>query len=229
MSRFRLTDPGQSTERLATTGISALEPDVRATAYPLPQVHEVNARCLEIMIQVARTDPPGAVPLIDDLSALLREMTPEMRARAARCTFLLVDLEFRNGKFWARVQRNPHRSVPIADSRGVLPRAQGLQLARTTLILAWECLRADPYMSSLVLGMSATVAEIIAGFSLPEMLLIVDRQFRHARPRWEDRPQIWRELLRASRTSDIRRARDVTVWGLQLNAGAHRSSSSSSR
>ena len=104
-------------------------------------------------------------------------MTPERRARAARRTFLLVDMELGNTDLWRRFKSHPARVESALKGRGTFPRAAAIQLARDILILAWYGVRADRYGASLLLGLSAAVSDIIASLSLTDINRIAERQF----------------------------------------------------
>jgi hypothetical protein len=66
---------------------------------------------------------------------------------------------------------------------------------------------------------SPEVARIIASFSLTELDRVVERRFRYVRPRWEDRPAVWRALLLSAQSGDVRRNREVNLRMLQLITG----------
>jgi len=187
---------------------------------PRQEVQVVNQRCIEGLTQAARMARPETSPLVTELREVLLQMTPETRARAARRTFLLVDMELGNTNLWRRFKSHPARVEAALIGRGTFARAAAIQLAREILILAWYGVRTDRPGANLLLGMSAAVSDIIAGLSLADINRIAERQFRHVRPRWEDRPDLWLKLLSASQTPDIRRARDVNLRGLQLIVGA---------
>jgi len=187
---------------------------------PLEAVQEVNLRCVELLMHAARQGTPEALPLAIELRDVLRQLTPEMRARAARRAFLLVDMHFSNPDWWRRVKAYPARVEPAAEGRGSFPRPAAVQLARSVLTLAWHCVRADRHAAYVLLGLHFAVSELIARMSINDIDRIVERHFRHTRPRWEDRPGVWRKLLLASKTPNIRRAREINVRGLQWIAGA---------
>jgi hypothetical protein len=178
------------------------------------EVQQANECCIEIMIQAARTDRPGTLPLVRELRDVLLQMTPEMRARAARRVFTLAHMEFGNGEWWRCVKQYPGRPLPLAEARGDLPRTQAVQLARAVLTPACYAVRADRHAARVLLGIGATVCDIIGTLSSTDINRIVQSQFRHVRPRWEDRSDVWLKMLRAAQTSDIRRAREVNVRGL---------------
>ena len=190
------------------------------TASPLREVHAVNEYCIDVLVRAARSSCPGTLPLVVQLRDVLVEMTPAIRERAARRSFLLTDMEFGNAGWWSRVVSYPLNSVGAPRCRGSLARPYAVQLARATLTLAWHSVRADRRAAGVLLGMSEMVADVLASLSLPEIEQLVGRQFRHVHPRWEDRPGIWLQLLQASRTADIRCARDFNLRGLKLITGA---------
>jgi hypothetical protein len=194
-----------------------VEPGSPSAAILRP-LRELNERCIELLVQAARTERPEAFPIVIQLRGTLQGLSPEMRARAACKTFLLLDLEFANAPWWQMVRSNPTRPAPLPNWRGSFPRGPAVQLARATILLAWHSLRAHRNAACL-LGMTPAVAEVIAGLSLTDMDRIVDRRFRHLRPRWEDRPAVWRQLLQAAQSPDIRRTREVNLRGLQLLVG----------
>ena len=65
-----------------------------------------------------------------------------------------------------------------------------------------ELLRGMPFF-----GMTRDVAELISGLSLTKIEFLVRQLHRHLRPRWEDQPTVWRHLLLATQTEDIRSQR----------------------
>jgi len=202
------------------TKMSQEEENPQPVIRPLQDMQRVNQRCIEMLTQAARMAPPEMSPFVSELREVLLQMTPEMRARAACRTFLLVDMELGNTDLWRRFKSHHTRTEPIPKGREMFPRATAIQLARATLVLAWYGVRTDRHAANLLLGMSAAVSDIIASLSLVEIDRIAERQFRHVRPRWEDRPELWLKLLSASQTPDIRRARDINLRGLQLIVGA---------
>jgi hypothetical protein len=62
----------------------------------LQPLQHANERCIDMLVQAARADDQGTFPLVTQLRELLTRLTPEIRARAARKPFLLVDFQFGN-------------------------------------------------------------------------------------------------------------------------------------
>jgi hypothetical protein len=178
----------------------------------------VNERCLELLIQDARSVRSGAFPLTAHLRALLIGLSPEIRMRAARRSLLLVNLEFSSAAWWQNLIANPTRPAPLPPWRGSFPKARAVSLARATLVIAWHSLRSDP-SAACPMGMARQVAPLIAALTLTEIERIAERRFRWLRPRWEDQPAVWRQLLRSAQSVDTRGARDFNLRGLQLLTG----------
>jgi hypothetical protein len=200
----------QELDALRHRGASVLE--------TLAPVHDVNERCMEMLAQIARGDRPDSVTLVLQLKDLLTALTPESRARAARRPLLLTDLQFSDAPWWRLARDHPARPVPPPTGCEAFPKPKALQLARATIWVAWHTLRSSP-QSAVLLGVQPDVAEIIAGLSLSEIDILVERRFRHVRPRWEDRPAIWRMLLSAAASADFRKMRDFNLYSLQLVTG----------
>ena len=83
---------------------SVSRPRALADLHPL---YAINERCLDLLVQSARTGASGTFALASELRDLLSKLTPEARARAARRALLLVDMRFADGRWWRTVKDNP--------------------------------------------------------------------------------------------------------------------------
>jgi hypothetical protein len=120
---------------------------------------------------------------------------------------------------WWQMQRSAcARSLRPTSSRGVWPSATATQLTRLTLVTTWHILRANSYAACLF-GMPREVADLISALSLTKIELLAKQLHRHLRPRWEDQPTVWRHLLLAAQTEDMRPQRALCLRSLQLLAG----------
>jgi hypothetical protein len=212
-----------------------LVPDVRSTSvivrdkvseelgspssagFPLATLHEVNERCIELLVNAARADTAGSFPLVQHIRETLRASRPETRRLAAQRAFLLLDLEFRNLQWWRALRANPEKHWRTPSWRGSFPRRSAIPLTRATLMLAWYGIQSDISTACVLLGMTKNVAELIAAIPLSEIDRMADRGFRYLQPRWHDHPTLWRELLTPPASSGT--ADRVDVHGLQLLTG----------
>jgi hypothetical protein len=196
---------------------SASAPEARI--FPYKSLHEVNERCIELLVNAARSELASALPLVRHLRESLRTSDPEIRRRAAARNILLVDIAFHDGDWWRGVKLEPtRRRRPLVAYAG-FPRRTSVPLARATLMLAWHAMQEDPATATVLLGMHREVTKVIAGLQLSEIDSIAERRFRHVLPRWHDQPDYWGELLDAARFGAAAALRRCDVRGLQMIVG----------
>ena len=186
---------------------------------PLFGSYEVNERCLEMLVNAARHEQDRPFALVSELRGLLKSLDPPMRQWAARLTFLLVDMEFANPDWWHAARNHPSQQMRTPLWRGCFPRPSAIQLARATLLVAWNGLRVDPVTARVLLGMAPGVSDVIAGLRFDEIERIAEKRFRHVRPRWDDRLTVWRRLLLAAQGNDEKLMSEFNLHALQLLAG----------
>jgi len=186
---------------------------------PLNGLHEVNERCIELLVSAARNEETQSFALIAELRELLKSTDRSIRERAARVNFLLVDLEFGNPDFWHVACSHPGQQLKIPPWRGSFPKRSAVQLAHAALMLAWNSLRTDPPTARVLLGMAPSVSQRIAALRFDDIARIAHKRFRHVRPRWEDRPAVWRRLLLAAQSDDAGLIGAVNLHALQLLTG----------
>ena len=189
------------------------------TSYPrqlsdLRPLYELNERCLELLVRAARTDRP-TFPLVSYVRELLCSVTPETRARAAHRPLLLIDMQLTNGELWRAAKDRPGHPTVRAAWQGAFARPAAVQLAYWNLYLVWHTVRVAPH-ELFLLGTTPDVADAIAQLPITEIWPVAERYFRYVRPRWEDRPAVWRRLLLSAQSEDIRRARAFSLYGIRL-------------
>jgi hypothetical protein len=190
----------------------------RSEVTDLSPIYEVNRKCIEELVRLSHEREAAAWPFVASLRDVLSPMTPAMESYAARLGILLVDLQFMNRDWWQMQGVACSRTCRPTSSRGAWPPVTATQLTRLTLVTTWHTLRASSHAACL-LGMTRDVAEIIGALSLTKIELLARRLHRHLRPRWEDQPTVWRHLLLAAQTEDVRPHRALCLRSLQLLAG----------
>jgi hypothetical protein len=84
--------------------------------------------------------------------------------------------------------------------------------------MAWHYAQINPVAVRITLGLSSTDCSNLAALPLPGLeRLAVDSSAR-PRLRWEDRVEIWRQLLAAAAGGEPRHLRQLQLRGLQLLA-----------
>jgi hypothetical protein len=98
---------------------------------------------------------------------------------------------------------------------------QLLNLTRATCVLGWHLARTDQIAARLILDASTECAEAIARLNLTDLQEIAERMvlFHQVKPRWHDRPEVWRRLIRLAQTSPHRPFASVNIRGRQLFLG----------
>jgi len=190
----------------------------RSPVFPFPfrAMHEANERCLELLVNAARSTSAPPFSLVVALRALLRDSSPALRSRAAKRCCLLLDMEFSEPLWWRAVTNRPEISPRVGRSAEGFPRRSATPLARATLALAREAVHADFDAARVILGMHRDVAAIIRSLQHSDIERICDRQFRRLRPRWMDQPAIWRSLLLSARMEQPTLCRDFDLHALRL-------------
>jgi hypothetical protein len=188
----------------------------RVVEQALRPLYEVNQLCIELLVKAAWSERLD-LPLVCQLRAGLRSMSAEAQARAAQKAFLLVDMEFTNSASWNLLQNHPSRMISTPRP-SYFPRSSAIQLARAALLLLRHSIHSNA-VEACLLGVHPRVAGMIGALSMSEIERLAERRGRYVRPRWEDRPAVWHELIQAACSPDIRRTREFCLHGLQLLAG----------
>ena len=149
---------------------------------------------------------------------LLRDSSAVMRRKAASRCYLLIDMEFADPEWWRTVLQRPDRTLRAGRWADGFPRRTAVPLTRSTLMLAWQGVRADADVACALFGMHRGAAAVVSSMQLSDIDRLADRHFRRIKPRWVDRPSLWRELLQSARAETPTASRDVNLHALRLLA-----------
>lgn len=186
----------------------------------LRRVHALNERCLEVMVQIARTNRERtAIDVINRFRSSWCGLDMAARQRAARCPVLLVDVNFQSEGWWRWADDARYGKCRPAIRQPCFPAKAAGELMRETLMLAWSTAGADRNAASVLIGMTPAVSNIVAELEPQDVERIAARHSRHLRPRWEDFPPFWRKLLSAARDGDEDLLHDIHLHSIQLLGG----------
>jgi hypothetical protein len=189
------------------------------SGFPFSTLHEVNERCVALLVNAAHSEDRPPFALVAPLRELLCSTGPASRRRAAESGFLLLDMEFQDLEWWRAVRTYPDRQVRNGQWRGQFARRTAIPLTRATLMLVWQSIHADLDTACALLGLARPVAELISDLQLLELEGIAVRRSRHLYPRWHDHPLVWRTLLLAASGEKPPALRNFRIQGLQLITG----------
>lgn len=183
------------------------------------RVHALNERCIESMASLARSDREQvSLVVVSQHRTLWRGLNAVARKHAAEVPFLLMDVHFQDAHWWRAAQSNksrrPARALTAAFSGKI---ASGLM--RETLMLAWSTVLLGRGTASVLFGMAPAVADIVAELGSQDIERISAKYSRSLRPRWQDFPLFWGNLLTAARAGDKEALDECRLHGLQLIGG----------
>lgn len=186
----------------------------------LKQLSDINGQLLETLARQAAARVTGGT-LVNELRAEWLKLTAEHRVRLAACPYLFIDAGFADSGRWLEVAGCSVRDVaPACRAReGITLLAP--ELLRPTLMLAWHLARSNPLLARIALGMNQHCATLIGSSRLQDLDLLAETSPPWIRVRWEDRPEIWRQLIRAATHGDTQFCQ-LQLRGLQLLAAAAR-------
>lgn len=178
----------------------------------LEPTYDLNRRMLALLAEPidegAQHDFHAGTPI----GEVLRDIDASSREQLAHCPFLLLDASFRDVSRWT-----PCEHAEAAPSRCTAG-TRVVALASATCVLSWYLLRTDRAAAMLSLGVSSECAALIERSGLTELQEVAARlvQNRWLKPRWHDRPQVWRRLIRLAQATP---PKSVAIHGLQLFLG----------
>jgi hypothetical protein len=185
----------------------------------LAPVAEINEQLLECLRLMAHEQAPQAPRLVTLLRDDWRRLNAAALRRLSCCPYLLLDAGFAQPQRWDWIAS---AGVMEATARGgYFARAGGVGLVRRTLVLAWHLARSNRVTARVILGMSALSAERIAASRLADLEALAELAPGWIVPRWEQQPNVWRQLLAAGCRAQPQLLRQAQLRGLQLLARAN--------
>lgn len=172
----------------------------------LEAVYELNERCLELFAAQYNEGPTDLWRNLDE--AVLR--------RAARCPFLLADVNLHVDSWWTQVKAGTAQLTNNEAPADALQIRREGALANEVLQLAWRTSRSDARTAALLLGVSPGVATIVASLTLAQVRRIALECGDQLRPRWQNNHNYWRHLVDAASSGLERTIEDAHLYGLQL-------------
>lgn len=161
------------------------------------RVSKLNARCLELIVHLARSRHAPMPLAVTANRALWCEFDPAARHRTANRSLLLLDLKFAHARWW-HLAADGESGNETADAASYLPPIIAADLARETLALAWMLARADAGVATIVCGLAPSVARLFASFNPLDAERLCALHHTRLRLRFDDQPAYWRMHLKSA-------------------------------
>ncbi len=185
-------------------------------ASTLESLQDVNEEVLRLL-RAQSLLGSGESPLLRDISGLLLKLNGDSLRQAAAGAVLLVDVGFASGSLWSdaiqgAVNDRLPRSAPFFTVAGTEA------LMQLVMTQAWHLARSQPAAARLLLGLSAGNAALIGGCTLSRLTQLALGRTHWLRPRWDNRPGVWRDLLRLATDGHSGSLERMRVRSVQLLA-----------
>jgi hypothetical protein len=189
-------------------------------AESMKPVHALNEYLLSLLAaEVLRPTTDSRLHLAMELREATARLDAEGFQRAAHGPVALVDAGFRDDSRWAAAIWGAPISTPENELRGNFPHLSATRLAHMTLNLASNAAQINLERACLVFGMSPACAQLLSGLSLPTIERLAEAYADWFRPRWERRPDTWRELLDLAERPSQSAIPSVGLRTMQLQLG----------
>lgn len=189
-------------------------PAGRWDASMLEPLAEINEEVVEALTS-ASAGESAAGAVVGELRWRWQALDAAARLRLAHCPYLLLDAGFAHAELWAALPRASVNDAPLRRESASRLKPMPTPLIRRVLLLAWHLARANRFTARLALGMSSECAQLLATCRLADLEWYAQQRPAFVRPRWEDRPALWRALMAAAALEKSRDLERLQRWGLQ--------------
>ncbi|MEJ0008001.1 MAG: hypothetical protein WDM77_16955 [Steroidobacteraceae bacterium] len=186
----------------------------------LESVLELNEQVL-MLLRAQSLAESSRSELLRDVGELLVGLDAKSTRRAAASPVLLVDAGLADAGLWSdaivgAVNDRSRLAAPFFTVEG------SAAVMRLVMTQAWHLARSEPTAARLLLGLSVANLTVIGGCTLNRLIRLAETRIQWLRPRWEGRPRIWCDLLRAAGEGETGALERMRVRGLQLLAAEAR-------
>ncbi len=158
-------------------------------------IRDLNERTFVKLCEAARDATAQDYPFLVRLRPMALRATPQAHRNILLAPCSLVDFDFGDALSW-RCWAERRNAPPKAErSLTCLPSGTAQYLARITLQAAWVGARHHAHQVGLLFGMSARVTAVITALRPGELERISLEQYWSLRPRWEEKWELWEQLL----------------------------------
>lgn len=195
----------------------------------LEALAEVNHRCLGLFAEQVLAPGSQADPALRQVGELWRSLDERSCWRAAACPYLLVDACFAEPQRWHWLGGSRVDDGACAPCPSFFTVPQAASVARTVFVYAWSMVINCSEGAPMVLGIHRQCAGLLAACSVSQVHELAERGAGWLRPRWLERPRLWRQMLLAAAEDDAAMLERSRMHGLQMLAAEARDAALRSR
>jgi hypothetical protein len=178
-----------------------LRVETRGLTDALAAIGGVNKQLLEALrLSAGRVDQ--TFPLAQNLRAQFAALTADQIRGAPFCGVLLADAGFSEAERWRRVSEPSELEPSGENAPEWLAREHAIVLAYAILMVAWHVVHTVPAAAGVLLGMSGPVRTLYRTLDTADLARIARNHSGWIRPRWVDRPDLWRSVLETDTDTD---------------------------
>lgn len=200
-------------ERPTSTGPSPSGVALSFSKDSLLGLRQLNTYFLETLNEVSRHPSWRGSRWEAALGENLAGSIPSICGDLSQSPVSLVDIGLNDSEVRPLVEAVSHEDLPALPA--FLPRDRALQLTQATLTLAWTLAQNDPVSASIVFAVPSTLVREIRALGLHLVPAISQKLSSRVRPRWLQKPRIWRYLLDPARLPHSERSAPLYVRVLQ--------------
>lgn len=197
--------------------MNAWEQQSWLSAATLESLEEVNAQVL-LLLRAQCLAEVQQRSLLREVRGPLLELDAAALRRAAGSAVLLVDAALASGSQWSDAIGGAVQEPPPTGTDAFFTVDGAVTVMRLVMTHAWHLARSEPAAARLLLGLSLRNVTVIGGCTLGRLLQVAEERAQWLRPRWENRPTIWRDLLRTAAEGHADARERLRVRALQLLA-----------
>jgi hypothetical protein len=178
-------------------------------------VHQMNERCIDLLCELSIDhDPECDWPFLRSNRDLWSRLDAQSRKRLATFPYVLVDIRFGDGLWWQAIRSRSSTDWGKEVRGQGLPKPDFECLALEALMFAWQVVRENKRVAHVIFAMAPSVALSISALSMQQIRTVANQSAKELRFHWNDKPELWRELLIAARTAD-----ETALLALKHHAG----------
>jgi hypothetical protein len=176
-----------------------LRVETRALTDALAAIGGVNKQLLEALrLSAGRHE----FPLVQSLRAPFAALTAEHIHQAPSCGVLLADAGFTDVERWRRLSEPSELAPSVDPAPDWLGREHAIVLSYAILMVAWHVVHTAPAAAGVLLGMSQPVLAFFRQLDTADLARIARHHSGLIRPRWVDRPDLWRSMVESDCDTD---------------------------